>query len=68
MFDNPEGEKVLIHLGKASGAFSSNFVRGDPYETAFREGMRMLYLSILKMVKKDMKDLNQLAEKGFDNG
>jgi len=49
-FSTPAGEKVLKDLEAAYGnriSFSS-----DPYQTAYKEGQRSLFLRIISMIKE----------------
>lgn len=47
-FSSPEGEAVLDDL-RAAYQMRESFVKGDPYETARREGERAVYLRIIHM-------------------
>lgn len=57
VFDNPNGEVVLRHIAKVSNVGESSFVPGSPDISAFNEGRRHLFLSILRMVNRDAFDL-----------
>tara|TARA_A100000172_G_scaffold79265_1_gene65971 strand:+ start:6477 stop:6731 length:255 start_codon:yes stop_codon:yes gene_type:complete len=52
VFDSKEGEIVLQHLCKTGYVLDTTHVPGDPYETAHREGMRRIVISILKFLEK----------------
>ena len=62
VFDNPDGRLVLEHLMKVGFVFNPTYVAGDPTETAHREGMRRIVMSILRMVKIDDKKLMEMFE------
>jgi hypothetical protein len=48
VFGTVEGEAILEDL-KAAYQMRESFVKGDPYETARREGERAVYLRIIRM-------------------
>mgnify|MGYP003111251109 CR=1 FL=1 len=52
VFDTKDGEIVLNHLCKIGFVFDTTHVPGDAYETAHREGMRRVVISILKFLEK----------------
>lgn len=62
VFNGPVGERVLAHLCKTCHMFEPTFVRGDPYESALREGERRVVLSIFKALKVDVSKLQQMSE------
>jgi|JYMV01.1.fsa_nt_gi hypothetical protein len=47
-FGTREGMQVLKDL-KAAYQMRESYVKGDPYETARREGERSVYMRIIKM-------------------
>jgi hypothetical protein len=51
VFDGASGRIILENLVSKYQRRSS-FVRGDPYETAFKEGARSVLLHIRTMVRK----------------
>ena len=63
LFTGETGLTVLENLVSKYQRRSS-FVRGDPYETAFKEGARSVVLHIKSMVKKHGKreDLESLID------
>ena len=51
LFSSKTGERILANMKVAYGdriSFST-----DPYETAFKEGQRSIYLEIKNVVEKD---------------
>jgi hypothetical protein len=62
IFETPVGNRVLEHLCKVGHIFEPTFVRGDPHESALREGERRLVLSILKVLRTDLGKLQKMAE------
>ena len=51
LFNSKTGERILANMESAYGNRIS-FTR-DPYETAYREGQRSIYLEIKNVVEKD---------------
>jgi len=51
-FDTKEGKRVLADLQSAYYHRSSH-TKGDPYETAFREGQRNVIIRIINLIKED---------------
>jgi hypothetical protein len=64
IFDTPDGEIVLRHICRHAHVFGTTFVKGDPYETALREGERRLALSILRFIYREDRSV-ELIEKGL---
>lgn len=56
-FKTESGKSVLEDLCKFSGAHRVSFVPGDPYSTAYKEGMRAMYLHITKIIGQSEIDL-----------
>ena len=52
IYRNGVSEAVLADLERHVGRRRS-FVKGDPYETAFREGERSFYLMVLALATSD---------------
>ena len=50
MMDSPDGEVILRNLMEMYSLRTSH-VRGDPYETAFREGQRDVVNFLLTLVR-----------------
>ena len=65
VFGTPDGELVLQHILKHGHVFETSFVRGDPHETALREGERRLALSILRHVCRDHAEFQRMAEEHY---
>lgn len=68
VFDTPQGQRVLSDICKHSFVFDSTFVRGDSHETSLNEGARRLALSILRILRKDMRELMKLNEELEEEG
>lgn len=62
VFNNVHGEIVLRHLIKTGYVFVPTYVPGDPNETAHREGMRRLVLSICRQIRLDEEKMLELME------
>jgi hypothetical protein len=64
VFGTDAGQRVLEDLYRSYGRRIS-YSKGDPYETAYREGQRSVYLSIRVMLRLDRlpeADLEEDAE------
>lgn len=55
VFNGPSGVKVFNDLFNWCGGFAPSHVRGDPYETAFNEGMRNVLLRIVNFTDFDVQ-------------
>ncbi len=66
VFENVHGEIVLRHLMKVGHVFQPTYVPGDTVETAHREGMRRLVLSICRQLKMTEDDLRTIMEQEDD--
>jgi hypothetical protein len=51
-FGTASGQRVLEDLYRSYGRRTS-YSKGDPYETAYREGQRSVYLSIRVLLRLD---------------
>ena len=51
LFNSKTGERILANMKVAYGDRIS--FNKDPYETAFKEGQRSIYLEIKNVVEKD---------------
>lgn len=60
VFNTPEGEKVLADLAIFCGQFSPTYREGDSHDTAYREGMRRVYLRIHSFLNRDEAEINKL--------
>jgi len=55
VFASPEGEVALGLLETEAGFHRSCYVKGDPYETTYREGKRDMVLYIHEMIESSQK-------------
>ena len=55
VFGTPEGEKVLEELFAMAGMGKVSHTPGDPYTTAYKDGLKGLYLGILAVLQADPK-------------
>ncbi len=62
-FGTEHGQIVLRDLMKAHNVLGPCFVKGDPYESALREGERNAVLRIFSFLKVDPIRLQMLIEK-----
>ena len=60
VFDTREGQLVLNHLCKTGFVLDTTHVPGDSHETAHREGMRRIVVSILRFVEKKPEDFKNM--------
>lgn len=61
VFNSPEGKEVLKDLAQFCGSMKSSF-SPDPYQTAFREGRREVWLRIQTHLKLTEDDIFNLYE------
>lgn len=62
VFGSAQGKRVLEDLCRNHFIFSTSFVKGDSYESARREGERLVLLRILAHLKVDLPKLEKLIE------
>ena len=62
VFDNAHGDIVLRHLIKVGYVFTPTYVPGDQTETAHREGMRRIVLSICRQLRLEEEKMLELME------
>jgi hypothetical protein len=60
VFSSKDGEIVLSHLCKTGFVMDTTHVPGDSHETAHREGMRRIVVSILKFLGKKPEDFKNM--------
>ena len=54
LFDNPLGERVMMHLIKTQGVLNSAHQKGNTCcDTAHQDGRRQVVLDMLKFINKD---------------
>lgn len=59
-FSTPQGKEVLKDLAKFCGQNSPTHVPGDPYTSAYKEGMRRVFLRIQQFVNLNEADLQKI--------
>ncbi|RMF55083.1 hypothetical protein D6745_03210 [Candidatus Woesearchaeota archaeon] len=64
VFSSPEGKKVLSHLMRSHGFYSTSFVEGDMFATAFNEGGRNVVMQILKKININLDELEKQILEG----
>lgn len=62
VFNTPSGEEVLRDLAKFCGQNSSTYVSGDSHASAYREGMRRVFLRIQNFIEMDEQDMSKLLK------
>jgi hypothetical protein len=62
VFLSPDGQAVLNHLATIGYVNDATYVANDTHETAHREGMRRIVISILRFVDKDPQELLNLEK------
>jgi len=67
VFDSKDGRLVIEHLCRTGFVFDTTHVPGDSHETAHREGMRRIVISILKFVEKRPEDFKNMLNMEVTN-
>ena len=62
IFMTKDGEAVLNHLASIGYVNEATYVPGDTHETAHREGMRRIVISILRFIDKSPQELLNLQQ------
>lgn len=68
VFTSAQGKRVLEDLCRNHFVFSTSFVKGDPYESARREGERLVVLRILTHLQIDLLKFEKIIEEEQKNG
>lgn len=68
VFNSAQGKRVLEDMCRNHFMFSTSFAKGDAYESARREGERLVILRILSFLKLDLNRLEKLIEEEQRNG
>jgi len=66
VFLTDSGNRVLNYLCKIAHVNEATYVPGDTHETAHREGMRRVVLSLLRFIDKDPQELLNLPKEVED--
>lgn len=66
VFETDDGRKVLEHLARNCYLYSPTYVPNDPNETAHREGMRRVVLSIVRELASPDDLLSKMIEESFN--
>lgn len=66
VFDNEPGRRVLNYLCRQASVNEMTYVPGDTHETAHREGMRRVVISILRFLDRDPQELLNLPKEVED--
>ena len=66
VFLTEPGQSVLNYLCKIAYVNEATYVPGDTRETAHREGMRRVVLSILRFIDRDPQELLNLPKETID--
>lgn len=66
VFLSPAGNRVLNYLCRIAHVNEATYVPGDTHETAHREGMRRVVISILRFIDKDPQELLNLPKEVED--
>jgi DNA gyrase/topoisomerase IV subunit B len=61
-----DGEAVLNHLASIGYVNDATYVPGDTHETAHREGMRRIVISILRFIDKSPQELLNLQQENIN--
>jgi hypothetical protein len=68
IFGTKDGERVLEHLCHVAYMTTPSYVTGDSHETAHREGMRRIVLSILRFIEKDPREIQSYNQEINEDG
>ena len=60
VFNTPEGKDLLKDLCMFCNYNRPTYVSGDPYASAYNEGMRRVFLRIQQFVNLDENDLQKI--------
>jgi hypothetical protein len=64
LFDNPLGERVMMHLIKTQGVLAAAHQKGNTCcDTAHQDGRRQVVLDILKFINKDPQYFSKLLDR-----
>ena len=66
VFDTADGKRVLNHLCKVGFVNDATYVSGDSHETAHREGMSRVVISILRFIDRDPQEFLNLEKEAID--
>jgi len=66
IFMTKDGEAVLNHLASIGYVNDATYVPGDTHETAHREGMRRIVISILRFIDKSPQELLNLQQENIN--
>lgn len=64
-FESLEGQRVLKDLMNFCKYRDTSFIQGDPHSTAFNEGMRRVFLRVVKflnMTEEELEKINKLRD------
>jgi len=67
VFNTKDGERVLEHLCHVAYMHVPSYVTGDSHETAHREGMRRIVLSILRFLEKDPREIQLYTQEIYND-
>lgn len=62
VFKGKEGQEVLKYLAKDLKAYKPSHVPGDPYSTAFNDGMKQAYFLIVGIVGQNEETIRQAIQ------
>lgn len=60
VFESNAGKKVLADLAIFCGQYAPTYQQGDPYDTAYKEGMRRVYLRIHSYLNMDHAEVDKI--------
>jgi alpha-L-arabinofuranosidase len=66
VFETEAGRQVLEHLSRNCYVYTPTYVPNDPNETAHREGMRRVVLSIVREINSPDEVLHKMIEESFN--
>ena len=66
VFESDHGQRVLKHLMQVAYMDTPTYTPGDSHETAHREGMRRVVLSIFSQLRLRTENIKEILEEMHD--
>ena len=62
-FMKTANDEVLAEIAELTGMTATTFISGDPYRSAYQEGIRSIGLKLISMTERPALDINKIAYK-----
>lgn len=66
VFETPQGQDVLKDLAKFCHMQSPSYTPGDPHGTAYKEGMRRVFLRISNYLNMDEVEIQKMFKENSE--